>query len=120
MDPGNQEEKQARLRGKYDEAVSGLLHALKSDPRATCCRTVRRTSTDRIAFINHRGQEQFKVAIMSYVTSVAHVQINMDNCLSSFREFYIDGVVVASSTLEEHIRHLMAWVLVKHQPEIGK
>jgi hypothetical protein len=57
---------------------------------------------------------------MAYVNSVAHVQRNMDNCLPSFREFYIDDVVIASSTLEEHIRHLMALVLVKHQPEIGE
>lgn len=53
---------------------------------------------------------------MGYVNSVAHVQRNMDNCLRSFRESYIDDVVIASSTLEEHIRHLMVLVLVKHQP----
>jgi hypothetical protein len=59
--------------------------------------------------ISHRGQEIFKVAIMGFRNSIAYVQRQIDNVLRDYRLFcraYIDDIVIASQTLEEHERHL--------------
>ncbi|CBF84359.1 uncharacterized protein ANIA_02616 [Aspergillus nidulans FGSC A4] len=63
----------------------------------------------RLAVISHRGQEVFNVAIMGYVNSVAFVQRQMDLTLHEFADFcrcYIDDIVIASATFDEHLSHL--------------
>ncbi|SMY30032.1 unnamed protein product [Zymoseptoria tritici ST99CH_1A5] len=57
----------------------------------------------------HRGQEHFKVAVMGYCNSVQYVQRELDNILRDLKHFawaYIDDLVIASETLEEHVEHL--------------
>jgi RNase H-like domain found in reverse transcriptase/Reverse transcriptase (RNA-dependent DNA polymerase)/Integrase zinc binding domain len=64
-----------------------------------------------LSVISHRGQEIFNVAIMGYCNSAAYVQRQIDNILRDHRSFsraYIDDIVIASKTLEEHERHLHA------------
>ena len=64
---------------------------------------------ERLGVISHRGQEFFKVAVMGYCNSVEHVQRLMDFYLRRFRKFcrgYIDDFVIASGSVDEHIRDL--------------
>ncbi|RMJ21267.1 Integrase core domain-containing protein, partial [Aspergillus sp. HF37] len=70
---------------------------------------VRPDHAERIAVLSHRGQECFRVAIMGYVNSVAYVQRQIDQILRRFRDYcraYIDDIVIASKTFEDHLFHL--------------
>lgn len=70
---------------------------------------VRRDHRSRLAVVSHRGQEVFNVAMMGFVNSVPFVQRMMDAYLADLRAFcraYIDDIVVASETWEEHLDHL--------------
>ena len=70
---------------------------------------VKREHRNRLAVVTHRGQEIFHVAIMGYINSIPYVQRQMDLNLKEFREFcraYIDDLVVASKTLDQHLTHL--------------
>ena len=63
----------------------------------------------KLTVISHRGQETFNVAVMGYKGSVAYVQRQIDRILrahKSFAKAYVDDIVVASRTLEEHLWHL--------------
>lgn len=63
----------------------------------------------KLTVINHRGQETFNVAVMGYKGSVAYVQRQIDRILRAHKDFakaYINNIVVASKTLEEHLFHL--------------
>ena len=63
----------------------------------------------KLTVISHRGQETFNVAVMGYKGSVAYVQRQIDRILRSHKDFakaYVDDIVVASKTLEEHLFHL--------------
>jgi hypothetical protein len=64
---------------------------------------------DRFTVVSHRGQERFKVAIMGFRNSPAHVQRYMDHLLRPHRAFataFIDDMIVFSDSAAEHIRHL--------------
>ena len=64
--------------------------------------------------VTHRGQEQFNVMLMGFKGSPPHQQRYMDELLEEF-EFalcYLDGIVIASRTFEEHMDHI-AQVLEK-------
>jgi hypothetical protein len=64
-----------------------------------------------MAVLSHRGQEIFNVPIMGYTNSVQYVQRQIDNILRDCRSFcraYIDDILIASKTLEEHEEHLDA------------
>ena len=63
----------------------------------------------KLTVISHRGQETFNVAVMGYKGSVAYVQRQIDRILREHKAFakaYVDDIVVASRSLEEHLRHL--------------
>ena len=63
----------------------------------------------KLTVITHRGQETFNVAVMGYKGSVAYVQRQIDRILRAHKDFakaYVDDIVVASRTLEEHLLHL--------------
>ena len=62
-----------------------------------------------MAVISHRGQEVFNVAIMGFRNSVSYVQRQIDNIMRDYKDFcriYVDGMIVASTSLEEHEAHL--------------
>ncbi|KAL1981340.1 hypothetical protein VTN96DRAFT_2781 [Rasamsonia emersonii] len=64
---------------------------------------------NRIAVISHRGQEIFNVCIMGNCNAVAYVQRQMDLHLKELAMFcraYINDIVIASRTLDDHIQHL--------------
>ncbi|KAJ2992809.1 hypothetical protein NUW58_g2043 [Xylaria curta] len=55
----------------------------------------------------HKGQFTFTCAVMGYKNSNAYVQRQMDYLLQdTAARSYCDDIVIASSTLEEHVRHL--------------
>ena len=63
----------------------------------------------RLTVSSHRGQETFKVPVMGFRNSPAYVQRMIDRILRPFRHFcraYVDDIVIFSSSLEEHIKHL--------------
>lgn len=63
----------------------------------------------RLTVSSHRGQETFNVPVMGYRNSPAYVQRMIDRILRPFRHFcraYVDDIVIFSTSLEEHIRHL--------------
>ncbi|KAJ5203188.1 hypothetical protein N7449_005267 [Penicillium cf. viridicatum] len=75
--------------------------------------------TGKLGVITHRGHEIFKVAMMGHCNSVAYVQRELDHILRELRSFcraYIDDIVLASDSLEEHISHLrkLLQILQKH------
>lgn len=66
---------------------------------------------DRLSVITHRGHETFKVAVMGYLNSVAHVQRFGEQEFRDFLSFlkiYVDHWLVHSQSLEEHIQHCSA------------
>jgi len=63
---------------------------------------------DLQAVVTHRGQELLLVVVMGNANSAAYVQRMMDNILRAFRAWcraYVDDVLAASDTLDEHIAH---------------
>jgi hypothetical protein len=61
--------------------------------------------------VTHRGQEELGVVMMGYKGSPAHQQRYMDEFLAEFIEWaccYIDDIIVASRTFEDHLAHLSA------------
>src|SRR5277367_4270291 len=62
----------------------------------------------KLTVISHRGQEHFNVCVMGFKNSPAYVQRCIDILLQDdpWAHAYIDDVVIASHTLEEHTQHL--------------
>jgi len=72
-------------------------------------RVIEPESRPYTAVVTHRGHEWFNVALMGYKGSVAHQQKYIDKLLEEFLQWassYIDDIVVASYTFEEHLTHL--------------
>ena len=70
---------------------------------------VRRQHRYRLTVASHRGQETFLVPVMGFRNSPAYVQRMIDRILRPFRAFcraYVDDIVIFSTSLEEHLRHL--------------
>ncbi|TAQ83100.1 hypothetical protein B7494_g8576 [Chlorociboria aeruginascens] len=61
-----------------------------------------------LSVITHRGQETFNVAIMGFKNSPAYCQRKMDSFLRGldFTKAYVDDVIVASRTFDQHLQHL--------------
>jgi hypothetical protein len=98
----SQEEILNMLRGKHFITVVDAKQCFHQWP-------VQPQHRRRLAVVSHRGQEVFNVAIMGYVNSVAFVQRQMDLTLHEFADFcrcYIDDIVIASATFDEHLSHL--------------
>ena len=58
---------------------------------------------------SHRGQESFNVLVMGFRNSPVYVQRMIDRILRPFRKFcraYVDDIVIFSSSLDEHLKHL--------------
>ena len=62
----------------------------------------------KLTVVSHRGQEHFNICVMGFKNSPAYVQHQIDILLHKYpwAKAYIDDVVIASKTLEEHIQHL--------------
>lgn len=63
----------------------------------------------KLGVITHRGHKVLKVAMMGHCNSIAYVQRQLDGILRGLRKFcraYIDDIVIALNSLEEHIKHL--------------
>lgn len=69
---------------------------------------VKRSHRNRLAVVSHRGQEIFNVAIMGFINSVPYVQRQMDRLLNDleFARTYVDDIIIASMTFDEHLNHL--------------
>lgn len=70
---------------------------------------VRAAHRYKLTVASHRGQETFNVPVMGYRNSPAYVQRMIDRILRPFRHFcraYVDDIVIFSTSLEEHLRHL--------------
>jgi transposase InsO family protein len=64
---------------------------------------------NRLTVVSHRGQEVLNCVPMGFINSVAYVQRQLDNKLRAHRLYcrsYVDDILVASETLEEHEKHL--------------
>ena len=64
----------------------------------------------KLTVMSHRGQEHFNVCTMGFKNSPAYVQRQIDLLLRKYpwARAYIDDVVIASKTLDEHVQHLQA------------
>ena len=68
-----------------------------------------RRHRDRFTLITHRGLEQPTVAQMGFKNTPAYVQRFMDMLLEEHKEYcrvYIDDIVIASNSIDEHLQHL--------------
>ena len=61
----------------------------------------------RLTVVNHRGNEQWNVAVMGFKDNPAYVQRQIDGLLKplKFARAYVDDVVIFSQTLKEHAEH---------------
>ncbi|KAJ9405571.1 hypothetical protein DTO045G8_6601 [Paecilomyces variotii] len=62
-----------------------------------------------LAVVTHRGQEVFNVVVMGFKNAVAYVQRQMDMKLRDLQDFirvYVDDLVAASDSEDEHVEHL--------------
>ena len=58
---------------------------------------------------SHRGQESFKVLIMSYRNSFVYIQKMINKIFRSYRHFcraYVDNIVIFFTSLKKHLSHL--------------
>ena len=63
----------------------------------------------KLTVVSHRDQESFNVIVMRYRNFIVYVQRQIDRLLRASRSFaraYVDDIVVAFATLEEHLSHL--------------
>ena len=71
--------------------------------------TVKEKNRYKQTVIIHKGQEEFSVTIMGFKNSSAYVQRQTDFMFKNFRGFariYIDDIIIFSTSLQNHIRHL--------------
>jgi len=64
---------------------------------------------NRLIIISHQDQEIFNVAFMKFINSIVYVQQQLDNKFRNFCEFckvYIDDIIIISTMLEKHMKHL--------------
>ena len=64
---------------------------------------------NRLTIISHRNQKIFNVALMKFINSIVYVQWQLDNKFRNFHRFcrvYIDDIIIISTTLEKHMKHL--------------
>ena len=72
-------------------------------------RGVKRSHRYRLTVASHGGKETFNVPVMGYRNSPAYVQRMIDRILRPFRHFcraYVDDIVIFSTSLEKHVKHL--------------
>ena len=63
----------------------------------------------RLTVVSHRGQEIFRVRVINYRNFPTYVQRMIDRFLRPYRQFckaYVDDIVIFSSFLDEHVKHL--------------
>jgi hypothetical protein len=88
-----------------------LFIALLDQIKSYYQRVVHPASRQYTTVVTHRGQEEFGVVLMGYKGSPAHQQRYMDEFLLEFIEWaccYIDDIIVASRSFEDHLQHLEA------------
>lgn len=67
----------------------------------------------KLTVVSHRGQEQYKVAVMGFKNTPPYAQRQIDRILREagcqlFAKAYIDDILIFSETLEDHVQHLRA------------
>ena len=88
-----------------------LFIALLDQIKSYYQRVVHPDSRQYNTVVTHRGQEEVGVVLMGFKGSPAHQQRYMDDFLIEFIEWaccYIDDIIVASRTFEDHLAHLGA------------
>ena len=63
----------------------------------------------RFTVASHRGQKSFRVPIIDFRNFSVYVQRIIDRILRLYREFcraYVDDIVIFSTSLNKHIKHL--------------
>ncbi|TAQ88927.1 hypothetical protein B7494_g2781 [Chlorociboria aeruginascens] len=74
--------------------------------------------TKYLTVVSHRGQETFNIAIMGFRNSPAYCQRQMNSSFQGlgFAKAYIDDIIVASRTFDEHLQHLrtICRILLQH------
>jgi hypothetical protein len=94
-----------------DKIRWNLFIALLDQIKSYYQRMVHPKSRQYTTVVTHRGQEEFGVVLMGYKGSPAHQQRYMDEFLAEFIEWaccYIDDIIVASRTFEDHLSQLEA------------
>ena len=64
---------------------------------------------NRLIIISYQDQEIFNVALMKFINFIIYVQWQLDNKFRNFCEFcrvYIDDIIIVSTTLKKHMKHL--------------
>ena len=64
---------------------------------------------NRLTIISYWDQEIFNIAFMRFINSIVYVQWQLDNKFRNFCRFcriYIDDIIIVSTTLEKHMKHL--------------
>jgi hypothetical protein len=70
---------------------------------------VREKNRHKLTVVSHREQEYFFVAFMSFKNSSAYAQRRIDIILRDIKHFcraFIDDIIIFSSILNEHLKHL--------------
>ena len=64
---------------------------------------------NRLIIISHQDQEIFNVAFMKFINSIVYIQQQLDNKFRNFHKFcrvYIDDIIIVSTMLKKHMKHL--------------
>ena len=65
----------------------------------------------KLTVVSHRGQEQFRIAVMGYKNSPPYVQRQIDRIFRPYRHFvwaYMDDIVIHGKALQDHLQQLHA------------
>ena len=70
---------------------------------------VHSSNRHKLTVVSYREQKSFNVVVMRYRNFIAYVQRQIDRLLRAFRSFvraYVDDIVIAFATYENHVSHL--------------
>ena len=70
---------------------------------------VNKTNRHRFTVVSYRGQEIFRISVMGYRNFPTYIQRIIDRIFRPHRDFskvYVDDIVIFSSFLDEHVKHL--------------
>ena len=64
---------------------------------------------NKLTIISYQDQEIFNIVFMKFINSIVYIQWQLDNKFRNFHEFcrvYINDIIIVSTTLEKHMKHL--------------